>query len=245
MRMVPSGRHYILFFISGSAEIFHPDVHVKFKNCVAIGGPRNHCLSYKTTADTYLLGVSLVSNGLYKIYGSDFSRLKRVYADSYDFLKSNELNEVLKLLQETRDIKQQIAHIEYYLEKKSDHLFPDELIDQAVLMISENKGGIKVAELAKKLFVSVRHLEKTFARSVGVTPGKFAKMIRFKYAFEEYSRKLLPPNELIMKYNYVDYSHFLKDFKQYTGEYPKDIKVADTSLYRAYLKALEEHNLKN
>lgn len=245
MRMIPSGRHYILFFISGSAEIFHPDVYLKFENCVAIGGPRSHCLSYNAAADTYLLGVSLVSNGLYKLYGKDFSQLKSIYEESHKFLQSHELNEVLRLVQSTADVTEQVAYVESYLSKKSDHLFQDELVDQAIEVINENKGSVKVADLAKQLFVSKRHFEKSFARSVGVTPGKFARMIRFKYAFEEYSQKNLPPNELIMKYNYVDYSHFLKDFKQYTGELPKDIEVADTSLYRAYLKALEENNLKN
>ena len=117
----------------------------------------------------------------------------------------------------------------------------DELITLAVDLIKKHAGNIKIAVLAEKLKISQSRLEKRFRRIVGASPKKFASIVRLRNVIK------VAPNEnnmtrLGLEAGFFDQSHFIKDFKSFTGltpeQYLKENKSADflqlqvfTSLY--------------
>ena len=56
----------------------------------------------------------------------------------------------------------------------------DEITAQAVKIIEEIGGEIKIAELAKRLNLSVRQLERRFKASSGLSPKQFARTRRIR-----------------------------------------------------------------
>jgi AraC-like DNA-binding protein len=84
-------------------------------------------------------------------------------------------------------------------------------------------GTIKIRELARKLFISQSPLEKRFKKLVGTTPKKFASIVHFNAALNNLSKaKLL--TDICYEYNFFDQAHFIKDFKQYTGDTSENFK---------------------
>ena len=58
---------------------------------------------------------------------------------------------------------------------------------------------------------------------VGTSPKKFASIIRFNAVLEDISTtKSL--SEICYENHFFDQAHFIKDFKQFTGETPEKFK---------------------
>jgi methylphosphotriester-DNA--protein-cysteine methyltransferase len=98
---------------------------------------------------------------------------------------------------------------------------PDPMVLQALALIHKNKGKIRIKELAEQLHISQSPLEKRFRQMVGATPKKFASIIRFKHAVQQYNpqRSL---TDLGYEAGFYDQAHFIKEFKNFTGETPEE-----------------------
>jgi AraC-like DNA-binding protein len=99
----------------------------------------------------------------------------------------------------------------------------DQLIVEAVRLIYQSKGAIRIKELSKALLISQSPFEKRFRKIVGTSPKKFASIVRFNAVLNNMDTyKSL--TELCFEYNFFDQAHFIKDFKQYTGDTPENFK---------------------
>lgn len=97
-------------------------------------------------------------------------------------------------------------------------------MEEALFHINNNEE-IRIRELSKKLFVNESTLYRLFIDQVGQSPKTFLRTMRFRNVLD----KLLDYNcnkfsELAYNYNYADQSHFIKDFKDITGETPGQLK---------------------
>jgi AraC-like DNA-binding protein len=119
--------------------------------------------------------------------------------------------------------KQRIAIVEQFLLSQLRDIQSDKFIVEAVKLIYVSGGTIKIRELARKLFISQSPLEKRFKKLVGTTPKKFASIVHFNAALNNLSKaKLL--TDICYEYNFFDQAHFIKDFKQYTGDTSENFK---------------------
>jgi AraC-like DNA-binding protein len=99
----------------------------------------------------------------------------------------------------------------------------DKLVVEAVQLIYNTKGSIRVKELTEKLFISQSPFEKRFRKIVGTTPKKFASIVRFNTVLQNMDpAKSL--TQICYDNNFFDQAHFTKDFKQYTGETPEQYR---------------------
>jgi AraC-like DNA-binding protein len=70
--------------------------------------------------------------------------------------------------------------------------------------------------------LSKKQLERQFSLAVGTTPKVFCRVSRFLdvcHRLREYQQRTL--TELTHECGYFDQSHFIKDFKQFSGFTPK------------------------
>lgn len=83
-------------------------------------------------------------------------------------------------------------------------------------------GASTVAELADVAEVSARHLDRLFARHLGISPKIVARVLRFQSALRALMRD---PGcslaELAVAWGYFDQAHFVRDFKRFSGGVPR------------------------
>jgi len=97
------------------------------------------------------------------------------------------------------------------------------LVSEAVRRIYQTNGTIQVKELNKKLFISQSPLEKRFRKVVGTTAKKFASIVRFNAILDNLSEtKSL--TQICYENDFFDQAHFIKDFKQFTGDTPENFE---------------------
>ncbi len=119
--------------------------------------------------------------------------------------------------------KQRILVVEKFMLSQLKDIHTDKLIVEAVKLIYDSKGTIRIKELNAKLFISQSPFEKRFRNLVGTTPKKFASIIRFNSVLDDLS-KAKSLTEICYENNFFDQAHFIKDFKQFTGSTPENFK---------------------
>jgi AraC-like DNA-binding protein len=93
---------------------------------------------------------------------------------------------------------------------------------RAIDVATETRGAATVDAMADAAAVSSRHLERLFARHLGVTPKTLARVQRFQHALGALMRE--PEGTLAdvaAEAGYFDQAHFIKDFRRMTGGVPR------------------------
>jgi AraC-like DNA-binding protein len=77
--------------------------------------------------------------------------------------------------------------------------------------------------VTERLFISQSPFEKRFRKLVGTTPKKVASIVRFNTVLDNLSnsKSLI---DICYENNFFDQAHFIKDFKQFTGDTPENFK---------------------
>lgn len=99
---------------------------------------------------------------------------------------------------------------------------------QALLQLMlNNRGDIRMEELATQTHYSVRTVNKHFTDFFGYSPKTFCSMLRYQNALKlithEHFERL---TDIAFELGYTDQSHFLRDFKRYNIQGPKQFKKA-------------------
>lgn len=133
------------------------------------------------------------------------------------------ISEVEEKLSATTTDQQRIKIVEQFLLSQLKDIQTDKLIVEAVRLIYQNRGNIRIKELNEKLFISQSPFEKRFRKVVGTTPKKFASIVRFNTVLDSLNQtKSL--TEICYENGFFDQAHFIKDFKQFTGDTPESFK---------------------
>lgn len=93
----------------------------------------------------------------------------------------------------------------------------------AVRHVIDSEQNHTVRELADHYNLSERQFERKFKKYSGFTPKKYLRLVRFGEAcnrYEDARQKTL--SEIALSCGYYDQSHFIKDFKAFSGYYPSD-----------------------
>jgi AraC-like DNA-binding protein len=141
-----------------------------------------------------------------------------------DIFDKNKVIEVEAKLAITITDKKRIKIVEQFLLSQLKDRQTDKLIAEAVKLIYQSNGTIRIKELNEKLFISQSPFEKRFRKIVGTTPKKFASIVRFNTVLKNiHGTKSL--TEIAYENNFFDQAHFIKDFKQFTGDTPENFKI--------------------
>lgn len=101
----------------------------------------------------------------------------------------------------------------------------NKLIDQSLDYIYRSGGGIAMKDLSKKVGYSARYIRHHFEDYLGISPKLFSRMIRFQNSLALLLGTDIPFSEVIVKQNFYDQSHFLKEFKEFSLSTPSQIRM--------------------
>ena len=98
---------------------------------------------------------------------------------------------------------------------------PGSQIRQAVRLIRENRGRVRVRWLADQVNLSVSQLERCFIRHVGVGPKLLARQTRLSELAAD-AMRVSSPNWAALAYNhgYADQAHMARDYRELMGLTP-------------------------
>ncbi len=237
-KIIPTGFPSVTYIFGEKQKAIHKDKSVNFNELI-ISGQFNSTYSYHVNSVAKNIGFNLYPTALYKILGTNisvfknklinFKKINKELSEKFTviFLK-NEHNHI-NLINESKNL---INNLDLYIDRDV------EKIDLAIEYILEKEGMLQVIDLLKIVALSQKSLETKFKRIIGLTPGKYIRLTRFIKLMRRYECKEIEINDLIYMYNYYDHSHFIKDFKLFMSESPKEYFKKEYPLIKAYSKDL-------
>lgn len=123
-----------------------------------------------------------------------------------------------------KDTKERIECIEKFLfDKLNDKITVNNIVKNTIDTLLSTKGNAKINKILKQNLYKRRQLERKFLEQIGISPKQLAKVIRLQSALKillnEETESL---TNIAYKSEYYDQSHFIKDFKEFTGISPKE-----------------------
>ena len=125
--------------------------------------------------------------------------------------------------------QERIAIMEaFLLERLKENKVIDQVVRTTVDAIYQSSGRVKIADIFGVDKGSRRRLERQFKRHIGLSPKQLGKVIRLQAALS-LLLDIEPQSLTKIAYSseYYDQSHFIKDFKEFTGITPKDFFRSD------------------
>jgi AraC-like DNA-binding protein len=112
---------------------------------------------------------------------------------------------------------------EFLIKRLSDCNAPDKMVIDLSRKICNlpNRSGLSV--LLENYALSNRRVEQRFKQSIGISPKGFLKLIRFQRALNTiYTTDKSNLTSVTYESGYFDQSHFIRDFKAFTGITPSE-----------------------
>ena len=136
-------------------------------------------------------------------------------------VRCSELRLVEEQLFESARDEERVRVVEHFLRERIKEPVLDSVISEAVDRIRRSKGSLRIDRLAREACLSQSALERRFWRVVGTSPKKFAALVRLRSAVRM-RRAGTSFTEIAHAAGYADQSHFIKDFKRFTGDAPEE-----------------------
>lgn len=104
-------------------------------------------------------------------------------------------------------------------------------IHRAALALHRSHGLADLDGLAAASGLSLRHFSRAFQQQFGMTPKRYARVVRFGYALRlKLERPLLSWADVSQEAGYYDQNHMAKEFKFLVGEGPSAFLKSVTTL---------------
>jgi len=178
----------------------------------------------QNTGRTGSIAIKLKPAALTQLFGLSMDQFLDKIAD-LDSLSHPELE---KLKQEIEQcVKGGYNRQEQLVKKILDEYFakliqtaPENPLEGPLNLIFSSNGLVTVTEMASAAGIGERQLERLFKKYIGLTPKYYARIIRFNYIFQLIKSKENSWAEIVYQSGYYDQSHFIHNFKAFTGEDP-------------------------
>ncbi len=155
--------------------------------------------------------------GAYRFFHLSLTEIKNQIHPLTDILGT-----IAKQLQEqisnVESVDGKVSLLQQFLLKQFSLQAEDNIFEYCIEKITSSKGKITIQELEKKTGYSSRWLNMKFKDKLGISPKNLSTIIRFN----QYYNAIANNNEMDFMQNafydhYYDQSHFLKEFKRFTG----------------------------
>jgi len=116
---------------------------------------------------------------------------------------------------------------QFLLKKMKDSPGPDPFIEEALQLIADSRGLVRMDELLREIPVTQRQLERKFKAAIGMSPKKMTDIIKLQYFLKLLQQHPADNNlsDVVYEVGYYDQAHLNNYFKKMVGLTPRQYKV--------------------
>ncbi len=229
--VLPDGCPEIVFNLSDRFERVHAYGR-EVQSAALFAGQIRHCISIRATGRVSLFGVRFQPAGAWPLGRFSMHELTDEICDIAEPLGPD--GSELKLrISEAASFKERIAVFEGFFLNRLATAKSDAIAHHASSLIQTRDGHISIRDLADRMGIGERRLERRFRESVGISPKLLARIVRFQGVVRKIRQAETPQLlDAVHEFGYFDQSHMVRDFKEFSGETPlayfqKTHKISD------------------
>ena len=166
-----------------------------------------------------LTGVSFYPAAIMDLLGLEAVDL----TDKFPAFNTNASRYLSEELTDLVSHQQRIALITHYFSARLGRVRPQTFLTPgAVNRIGKKDDDSTIHELVKTFKISERQLERRFRAVVGFGPKQFLRITRFEKGVDLiHQDQHSNLSDIAFELNYADQSHFIREFKEFSGYTPK------------------------
>ncbi len=229
-RVVPTGHLFILFELDGFERNTFDNKSLKPNGTytqVWVSGMHKNYLSISAHQGSEMLVVQFKTTGAYPFFKFPINELNNKVISAQEMF-GNEILELRHRIIDSENSSDKFKIVEEWLSKLLDlsKSAPKEIttILQQVITkpISESKQIVSTYPHSQK------HLIDQFKKYFGLTPKVFHRVFRFNEILAKIQNKeQLKWTDIAYEFGYADQSHFIKEFKEFSGFNPQEFINSD------------------
>lgn len=216
----PDGAAGLLFNFGGALERDGE----RLRGACWIDGPKRRTVRLTVGSELDLLGVRFLPGMAFPFVGEPLAALPGGELTPGNTLCRLELEALHERLQETPDLAARIALLEGYLLERLRRYEAPELPALVACLdwLQRRHGQASIAALAAELPFGQRRLERLFQHHVGLSPKRYARLLRVARSREliKQGGARVSLTDTALAAGYFDQAHFIHDFKAVTGFTP-------------------------
>jgi AraC-like DNA-binding protein len=230
-KIIPDGHPEIIFHFGDSYRINISGQWEEQALSLVAGQIRQH-FYLQNTGRVSILGIKLQPTTLNQLFQFDMSGL----TDSVLPLQQVAIPQLIHLEKEIRQARNMDERVIIANQFFSSFEFVGNAVTDGVSWIFKTKGTGTVEELGDVMRVSERQTERLFQKNIGLSPKFYCRLIRFNAIFNLLTQRDPGWAELAYEAGFADQSHFIRNFKAFTGEEPSAYGFDEQSLANFFLK---------
>lgn len=137
-------------------------------------------------------------------------------------------------LLEAASLQQRLALLENYfldqLTTKAKHRNKFLLLNNVMHELQRDDFFENITQVAHRQGISLRHLQKVFQEYTGLSPKLYSKIHRFQNSLLKVAQQDSSLTSIAYDCGYFDQSHFIRDFKTFTGFVPSGFSPESSSV---------------
>ncbi|WP_348655432.1 AraC family transcriptional regulator [uncultured Roseivirga sp.] len=231
-RYLPKGQNLLIFNYGRDIEYMEATKFMYLNPRVIIvpAFATSRIINQKGKID--LFGISFIGDGLYKLMRLPMTKLVNHLTENLRQKYENLHSELDGL-----DFPQKAIVAEKFLTDNINQNLNSPPLQQAIKAIHQAKGKITIGDIAKKVYVSERQLQRLFKTRIGISPKVYCKIIRVNNYIDFILSKDESVNwmELVVEYDYHDQPHLINEVKSIAKLSPKKLQSYRDTLYHRYI----------
>jgi AraC-like DNA-binding protein len=139
------------------------------------------------------------------------------------FIFGNDINDVTEQMHSMHEEKEKHLLLEKFLISRLQKQKDDYYLSRIALAIKDihlSKGNVEIRSLGEDYFIGERNFRRKFIEYVGISPKKYASIIRVKAFCKLYKSMTADYQNISDELEYTDKSHLYKDFRKIIGTNP-------------------------
>jgi AraC-like DNA-binding protein len=223
-RIVPDGCIEMAFILGDDIKRYTSEEEYILQPRAMVLGQTMEPFYIQPTGYVHTFAVSFYPSGFAHFVTEPIQNLRNKETPISLLFGEQEAADLEKKIIEARDTGNRIRIIETFLiSKLTNKNTIDQIVTSTIDILLSTKGKISINRVLNDDSSQRRQLERKFLSQIGISPKQLSKVIRMQWAL-----KLLLNEEdeslttIAYESEYYDQSHFIKDFREFTGVSPRE-----------------------
>ena len=229
-RVVPTGHIFIIMELDGFPRNTFDNEALKPLATFSeawISGMHKNFLSISDHKDSEMLVIQFKAGGGYPYLHTPLSNLNDQVIPAQKIL-GDEILQLRSNILEKESVTEKLKLAEAWLIARMNKAFlPEPEILSIVETLKTNPLN-QHKEVVQEYSKTQKHLIDQFKKYVGLTPKVLHRIFRFNEVLQKiHMKEKLEWSEIAYQFEYADQSHFIKEFKEFSGFSPQEFIGAD------------------
>jgi AraC-like DNA-binding protein len=223
--LIPDGHSELVFVIDSAFErwaVGHPERRAVMRQSYVIGS-RSHSVITRDLGPVAVAGVKLDPRALRWLLGTSLTDFSDATLSLRELGQARLLELEDAVAGAARGAPGAVAQAldRALLRALRDMPASSRPIDDLVTQIRASRGAMPILEWVARQGLDARQVERQFAAAMGMTPKRYARVIRFKHSYHQLiGRSSTQPLGVHLD-GFYDQSHFNREFRAFIGAPPR------------------------